>query len=233
MVECVLEEGEVFDGVFVVEDGGAGDDEVRIHGGDLRDGGFVDTAIDADEELRFPLEEGFDFCGDVVEEEFFAGVGADAEEENVVDLVEVVLDEADGGSGVEGDAADDVLVCGNAGEGVVDVCGVFDGERDEVCASFGEGIDMLLRLVDEKVDVLEEVGLETCDEGRANGDVWPDVPVHDIEVEKIDVIFLKNLKGRILIPHVVAEGSDGELRAGADEVDFFGACHDGGKAWVI
>ncbi len=99
-----------------------------VHGGDLGDGVFVDAAIDADEELGLPLEELFDLGGNVFEEGFFARVGADSEEEDVIDLIEVLLDEAGGGAGVEGDAADDVLVGGDAGEGVVDVSGVFDGE---------------------------------------------------------------------------------------------------------
>ena len=84
---CFVEEGEIFDRIFVVEDGGAGDDEVGVHGCDLGDGVFIDAAVNADEEFGFPLEESFDFGGDVVEEEFLARVGADAEEEDVVDLV--------------------------------------------------------------------------------------------------------------------------------------------------
>lgn len=222
-----MEEGDVIGGVFVVEDGGAGDDEVGLHGGDLRDGGFVDAAINADEEVRFPFEEGFDFGRNVVEEEFLAGVGADAEEEDVVDLVEVAFDEADGGSGIEGDAADDVLVRGDTRKGVVDMCGVFDRERDEVGARFGEGVDVLLGLVDEEVNVLEKVGLEAGDEGGTDGDVGPDVAVHDIEVEQVDVVVLENLEGRVLVAHVVAQGGDGEVWAGADEVDFFGSGHGG------
>ena len=111
--QSVVEELEVLDGVFVVEDGGSGDDEVGLHGCDLGDGVFVNASIDADEELGFPGEEGFDFYGEVVEEGFLAAVWADSEEEDVVDLIEVFFDEADGGSGVEGDAADDVLVAGN------------------------------------------------------------------------------------------------------------------------
>ena len=138
---------------------------MRVHGRNLGDGVFVYAAVDADEELGFPLEEGLDFGRDVVEEEFFSGVWADAEEEDVVDLIEVVFDEAGRSAGVEGDAADDVFVGGNAREGVVDVCGVFDGERDEIGSPFGEGVDVLFGLVDEKVDVLEEVGFESGDEG--------------------------------------------------------------------
>ena len=220
-----MEEGDVFGGVFVVKNGGSGDDEMGVHGGNLGDGGFVDSAIDTDEKFGFPREEGFDFGRDVVEKELLAGVGADAEEEDVVDLVEVVFDEADGGAGVEGDTADDVFVRRDAGEGVVDVRGVFDGERDEVGAGFGEGVDVLLGLVDEEVNVLEEVGLEAGDEGGANGDVGPDIAVHDIEVEQVDVVFLEDLKGGVLVAHVGAQGGDRELAAGADEVDFFGAGH--------
>ena len=54
---------------------------------------------------------------------------------------------------------------GNARESVIDVGGVFDGERDEIGSGFGEGIDVLFGLVDEKVDVFEEVGFESGDEG--------------------------------------------------------------------
>ncbi len=86
---------------------------------------------------------------------------------------------------------------------------------------------MLLWFVDEEVDVLQEAGFEPGDEGRAYGDVWPDVAVHDIEVEEVDVVFQKGLEGGVLIAHVGTEGGDGELGARADEVDFFGACHDG------
>ena len=97
----MVEESEVFDGVFVVENGGAGDDEVGLHGCDLGDGVFVDAAIDADEELGFPGEEGFDFRREFVEEDRFTAVGADAEEEDVVDLIEIFFDELNGGPGVD------------------------------------------------------------------------------------------------------------------------------------
>ena len=90
----MVEKGQVFDGIFIVEDGGAGDDEVGIHGGDLGNGGFVHATIDADEEFWFPLEKGRDFGRNVVEEELFAGVRTDSKEEDVVDLIEVVLDKA-------------------------------------------------------------------------------------------------------------------------------------------
>ena len=63
---------------------------MRVHGRNLGDGVFVYAAVDADEELGFPLEEGLDFGRDVVEEEFFSGVRADAEEEDVVDLIEKI-----------------------------------------------------------------------------------------------------------------------------------------------
>ena len=225
--QSVIEELEVLDGVFVVEDGGSGDDEVGLHGCDLGDGVFVNASIDADEELGFPGEEGFDFYGEVVEEGFLAAVWADSEEEDVVDLIEVFFDEADGGSGVEGDAADDVLVAGNTSKGVVDVGSVFGGERDEIGTGFGEGVDVLFGLVDEQVNVFEEFGFKAGDEGGTDGDVGPDVAVHDIEVQEVDVVFLQDLQGGGLVAHVVAEGGDGELGAAADEVDFFCAGHDG------
>jgi len=222
-----VEEGEVFGGVFVVEDGGAGDDEVGIHFGDLGNGVFVDATIDTNEELGFPPKEGFDFGGDVVEEEFLSRVGTNTEEEDVVDLVEILFDKAGRGAGVERDAADDVFVGGDAGEGVVDVRGVFDGEGDEIGSGFGEGVDVLLGLVDEEVNVLEEVGLQSGDEGRAHGDVGPDVAVHDVEVKEVDAVFLEGLQGSVLVAHVGTEGGDGELGFAADKVDFFLTGHSG------
>ena len=189
--EGVVKEGEVCDRIFVIKNSGSRDDEVGLHGCDLRDGVFVDATIDADEELGFPLEEGFDFCRKVVEEGLLGGVGSDAEEEDVVDLVEMLFDEINGGSGIDGDAADDVLMSRNTGEGVIDVSGVFDRERDEIGTGFGKGVDVLLGLVDEKVDVFEEVCFKTGNEGRADRDVGPNVSVHDIEVEEVDVVFLK------------------------------------------
>lgn len=138
LVEGAIEEGEIFDRVFLVKDGGSGDYEVGFHCCNLRNSGFVDTTVDANEEFGFPLEEGFDFGGDVIEKELFSRVGADAEEKNVVDLIEVVFDETGGGSGVEGNAAEDIFVCGNTGEGIIDVSSVFDGEGDEVCSGFCE-----------------------------------------------------------------------------------------------
>ncbi len=70
--KSVVEEGKVFDGVFVVEDGGTGNDEMRLHVCNLGDRVFAHAAINADEELGFPLEERFDFGGEVVEEEILA-----------------------------------------------------------------------------------------------------------------------------------------------------------------
>ena len=75
------------------------------------------------------------------------------------------------------------------------------------------------------MNILEEVGLESGDEWGANSDIGPDIAVHDIEVKEIDVVFLQNLESCVLVSHVGAESSDGELWARTDEVDFFGACH--------
>ena len=225
LVEGVIEEGEIFNGVFFVEDGGSGDDEVGLHCGNLRNSGFVDTTVDADEKFRFPLEEGFNFGGDIVKKEFFSRVRADAEEKDVVDLIEVIFDKTGGGAGVQGDAAEDVFVCGNTGEGVIDMGSVFYGEGDEICPGFCKGIDVLFWFVDEEMNILEEVGLESGDEWGANSDIGPDIAVHDIEVKKINVVFFQSLEGCVLVSHVGAESSDGELWARTDEVDFFGACH--------
>ena len=136
-----------------------------LHCCNFRDSGLVDTAVDADEELGFPLEEGLDFGRDVVEEEFFSGVRADAEEEDVVNLIEVIFYEAGRGAGIQGDATEDAFVCGNTREGVIDMSSVFYGEGDEICSSFCKGIDVLLWFVDEEMNVLEEVCFKSGDEG--------------------------------------------------------------------
>ena len=44
-------------------------------------------------------------------------------------------------------------------------------------------------------------------------------------MEEVDVVLLEGLEGGVLVAHVGAEGGDGELRAGTDELDFFGAGH--------
>jgi hypothetical protein len=221
----IIEKGEVFNRVFLVEDGRSRDDEVRLHCRNFWDSGLVDTAIDTDEEFRFPLKEGFNFGGNVFKEEFFARVGANTKEKNVVNLIEVVFYEAGGGAGIQRDATEDVFVCGNTREGVIDMGRIFYREGDEICPGFCKGIDVLFWFVDEEMNILKEVGLKSGDEWRANGDIGPDISVHDIEVKKINVVFFQSLEGCVLVSHVSAESSDGELWARTDEVDFFGACH--------
>ena len=223
----VVEKSEVFDGVFFVEDGGSGDDKVGLHCRNLRHSGFVDTAVDTNEEFRFPLKKGFDFGGDVVKEEFFPRVGSNAKEKNVVNLIEVVFDETGGGAGIEGDATEDVFVCGNTRESIIDMCRIFYGEGDEICSGFCKGIDVLLWFVDEEMNILKEIGLESADKWRSNRNIGPDIAVHDIKVKEIDVVFLQNLEGCVLVSHISAKSGDGELWARTDKVDFFGACHFG------
>jgi len=116
-------------------------------------------------------------------------------------------------------------VGGNTGKGVVDVRGVFDGERNKIGPGFGEGIDVLFWFVDEKVDILEKVCSEAGNERGADGDVGPDIAIHDIEVNEVDVVLLEGFEGGVLVAHVSTQGGDGKLRAGADEIDFFGAGH--------
>ena len=198
---------------------------MRVHGRNLGDGVFVYAAVDADEELGFPLEEGLEFGRDVVKEEFFPRVGTNAKEKNVVDLIEIVFDKTGRGAGIQGDATENVFVCGNTREGVIDMSSVFYGEGDEICSGFCKGIDVLLWFVDEEMNILEEIGTKSGDEWRANSDIGPDITVHDIEVKEIDVVFLQSLESCVLVSHISAKSSDGELWARTDEVDFFGACH--------
>ena len=90
-------------------------------------------------------------------------------------------------------------------------------------------VDVLFWFVDEEVDVFEEVCFEAGDEGGPDGDGGPNIAIHDIKVEEVDIVLLEDLKGGVLVAHVGAQGGDGELGARADEVDFFGACHGKGS----
>ena len=106
---------EVLDRVVAVEDCRTGDDEVGLHSGDLGNGVFFDGTIDADKEVGLPGAENFNLGREVVEEGVLPGVRADAKDEDVVDLIEVRLDGVNGGSGVEGDTSDDLVVFRNEG----------------------------------------------------------------------------------------------------------------------
>ena len=86
---------------------------------------------------------------------------------------------------------------------------------------------MLFWFVDEEMNILEEIGLESGDEWRTDGDIGPDIAVHDIEMKEVNIVFLQSLEGCVLVPHISTEGGDGKLWTGTDEVDFFGACHIG------
>jgi hypothetical protein len=112
---------------------------------------------------------------------------------------------------------------------------VFYGEGDEICSGFGKGIDVLLWFVDEEMNILEEIGLKSGDEWRANSDIGPDITVHDIEVKEIDVVFLQSLESCVLVSHISAKSSDGELWARTNEVIFFRrvSCLEGVRVWGI
>lgn len=223
----MLEEGEVGHGVVAVEDGGSRDHEVGLHRGNLINRFPFDRAIDTDEDVGLERAELCDLCGKVIEEGLLPGVGAHAEDEDVVDLVEVGSDCLDRGAGIEGSAADDVIVFRDETEGGPDLVGIFHAKGDEVGPGLGEGGDVLFRFVDEEVDVLQELGFESGHERRADGDGGPDHSVHDIEVQKADPIFDEGLEGGILVADVGGEGGDRELGLGADEGDLFGAGHWG------
>lgn len=179
------------EGGFVVgfEEGGAGDKGVGPGATAIGGGGEIDAAVNFETEVKraiaAPGVDLFEFRQQIVAEGLAAEARLDGHDQNEIDHREERFDGGGGRVGIEHEAglATEIADLFQGGGVVV---GGFDMDADEIGAGFGEGIDVTMRFGEHQVGVEEKFQAVAAEGGEgfgAEGEVWHEMAIHDVEVQ--------------------------------------------------
>ena len=182
-----------FDGgahVVLAEQGRAGDKRVGTGTGALGDSLVIDTAVhlDAIGKLSFtpPYLGLLDFGQAFVDERLAAEARIDSHHKQQINLVEIRQDFGDGGGRIDSHA-DFFAERFNFPNERGDLLVKFDMDGDSIRASLGKRFDQNFRLRAHEVNVEKyfSQGTNGAHDFRPKGNVWDEMPVHDVEVQPV------------------------------------------------